>query len=56
MLNEIWYFMQVDFHVKMFPKVAHGWTVRYSVEDEVAVKKAEEAHQDMLEWFSKHVK
>ncbi|KAF3457219.1 hypothetical protein FNV43_RR01876 [Rhamnella rubrinervis] len=45
----------LDFHVKVFPKVEHGWTTRYSVEDEEAVKKAEEAHQDMLEWFSKHV-
>ena len=48
--------MQVDFHVKVFPKVTHGWTMKYRVEDEEAVKKAEEAHQDMLEWFSKHVK
>ena len=48
--------MQVDFHVKVFPKVEHGWTTRYSVEDEAAVKKAEESHRDMLEWFSKHVK
>ncbi|XP_048333163.2 endo-1,3;1,4-beta-D-glucanase-like [Ziziphus jujuba] len=47
---------QVDFFVKIFPKVAHGWTMRYKIEDEEAVKKAEEAHQDMLEWFSKHVK
>ncbi|KAF3457221.1 hypothetical protein FNV43_RR01878 [Rhamnella rubrinervis] len=46
----------LDFHVKVFPKVEHDWTTRYSVEDEEAVKKAEEALQDMLEWFSKHVK
>ncbi|KAF3457217.1 hypothetical protein FNV43_RR01874 [Rhamnella rubrinervis] len=45
----------LDFHVKVFPKVEHGWTTRYSIEDEEAVKKAEEAHQDMLEWLSKHV-
>ncbi|KAF3457222.1 hypothetical protein FNV43_RR01879 [Rhamnella rubrinervis] len=46
----------VNFHVKVFPKVAHGWTMKYSVEDEEAMKKAEEAHQDMLDWFSKFVK
>ena len=40
--------MQVDFNVKVFPKVAHGWTMKYRVEDEEAVKKADEAHQDML--------
>lgn len=42
--------------MKIFPKVAHGWTVRYNVEDEGAVKCAEEAHGDMLGWFAKHVK
>lgn len=42
--------------MKVFPKVAHGWTVRYEVGNEEAVKKAEEAHKDLLEWFSKHVK
>lgn len=47
---------QVDRFVKIFPKVAHGWTVRYNVEDESAVKAAEEAHQNLLEWFAKYVK
>jgi dienelactone hydrolase len=42
--------------VKIFPKVAHGWTVRYDVEDEAAVKSAEEAHGNLLEWFAKYVK
>ena len=42
--------------MKIFPGVAHGWTVRYNVDDEAAVKNAEEAHQDMLNWFIKHVK
>ncbi|XP_015888252.2 endo-1,3;1,4-beta-D-glucanase-like [Ziziphus jujuba] len=45
-----------EFLVKIFPKVEHGWTVRYDVGDEEAVKKAEEAHQDLLEWISKYVK
>ncbi|MED6132385.1 hypothetical protein PIB30_018408 [Stylosanthes scabra] len=43
-------------HVKVFPKVSHGWSVRYSNEDAVAVKAAEEAHQDLLAWFDKHLK
>jgi len=47
---------EVDSYVKIFPKVAHGWTVRYSVEDEAAVKPAEEAHQNLIEWFAKYVK
>ncbi|XP_008223022.1 PREDICTED: endo-1,3;1,4-beta-D-glucanase-like isoform X2 [Prunus mume] len=47
---------EVKSHVKIFPKVAHGWTVRYNVEDEAAVKCAEEAHQNLLEWFLNHVK
>ncbi|KAK7292368.1 hypothetical protein RIF29_08146 [Crotalaria pallida] len=46
----------VDSHVKIFPKVSHGWTVRYNTEDAEAVKAAEEAHQDLLDWFAKHLK
>lgn len=42
--------------MKIYPGVSHGWTVRYNVEDEKAVQSAEEAHQDMLDWFTKHVK
>ncbi|XP_020410462.1 endo-1,3;1,4-beta-D-glucanase-like [Prunus persica] len=41
--------------VKIFPGVAHGWTARYNAEDESAVKSAEEAHLDMLNWFTKYV-
>ncbi|XP_058077821.1 endo-1,3;1,4-beta-D-glucanase-like [Magnolia sinica] len=47
---------EVDSFVKIFPGVAHGWTVRYDVNDDAAVKKAEEAHQDSLGWFTKYVK
>ncbi|KAI4345552.1 hypothetical protein L6164_012663 [Bauhinia variegata] len=46
----------VDCHVKIFPKVSHGWTVRYKPEDTETVKAAEEAHQHLLDWFAKHVK
>ncbi|KAI9128590.1 hypothetical protein K1719_000073 [Acacia pycnantha] len=42
--------------VKIFPQVAHGWTVRYNTEDAKAVSAAEEAHQDLLAWFAKHLK
>ncbi|KAL5697501.1 carboxymethylenebutenolidase [Ranunculus cassubicifolius] len=45
----------VDSYVKIFPGVAHGWTVRYKGGDELAVKSAEEAHQDMMDWFAKYV-
>lgn len=47
---------EVDSLVKMFPGTVHGWTVRYSDEDECAVRRAEEAHSDMLAWLTKHVK
>jgi len=46
----------VDSFVKIFPGVSHGWSVRYSDDDESAVKSAEESHEDMLNWFTKYVK
>jgi len=46
---------EVDSFVKIYPGVAHGWTVRYSENDEVAVKNAEEAHAKMLEWLNKYL-
>ncbi|KAK6930047.1 Dienelactone hydrolase [Dillenia turbinata] len=49
-------FPEVYSFVKIFPGVAHGWTVRYKVEDKAAVKAAEEAHQDMIDWFTKYLK
>ncbi|KAJ8748417.1 hypothetical protein K2173_003054 [Erythroxylum novogranatense] len=47
---------EVKSYVKIFPGVPHGWTVRYKDEDEVVVKSAEEAHKNMLEWFTEYVK
>ncbi|KAF3955559.1 hypothetical protein ACB098_02G028600 [Castanea mollissima] len=47
---------EFDSFVKIFPGVAHGWTLRYNVDDESAVKSAEESHLDMLNWFTKYVK
>ncbi|KAJ4954896.1 hypothetical protein NE237_011679 [Protea cynaroides] len=46
---------EVSFFVKIYPGVEHGWTVRYDIADELAVKSAEEAHEDMLNWFIKHL-
>ncbi|KAJ8434151.1 hypothetical protein Cgig2_000871 [Carnegiea gigantea] len=37
---------EVDGLVKIFPGVAHGWSVRYDPQDLAAVKSAEEAYQD----------
>lgn len=45
-----------DCYVKLFPEVSHGWTIRYKIEDAMAVKAADESHQILLEWFAKHVK
>ncbi|KAL3827913.1 hypothetical protein ACJIZ3_016715 [Penstemon smallii] len=47
---------EVPSFVKIYPGVAHGWTVRYKLDDEKVVKSAEEAHEDMLNWFITHVK
>lgn len=46
---------EVESLVKIFPSVSHGWTVRYKDEDESVLKCAEEAHQDMLNWFTKYL-
>ncbi|MBA0710499.1 hypothetical protein Golax_009782 [Gossypium laxum] len=54
--DEILKASEVDSFVKIFPKVAHGWSVRYDVNDLAAVSSANEAQQDMLEWFAKYVK
>ena len=42
--------------MEIFPNVAHGWTVRYNVDDEAAAKSANEAHKKTLDWFSKYLK
>ncbi|XP_058759286.1 endo-1,3;1,4-beta-D-glucanase-like isoform X2 [Vicia villosa] len=45
-----------DSYVKLFPEVSHGWTIRYNIEDAMAVQAADESHRILLEWFAKHVK
>ncbi|KAM7462642.1 hypothetical protein LguiA_030763 [Lonicera macranthoides] len=47
---------EVDFFVKVFPGVSHGWSLRYQDGDEPVVKCAKEAHQDTLDWFIKYLK
>lgn len=47
---------QLDSFVKIFPGVAHGWSVRYRTDDASAVKSAEEAQSDTLAWLTKYVK
>ncbi|CAH2052917.1 unnamed protein product [Thlaspi arvense] len=47
---------EVKSFVKIFPRVKHGWTVRYNVNDPLEVEAAEEAHKDMLAWLIDHVK
>ncbi|PON81449.1 Dienelactone hydrolase [Trema orientale] len=47
---------EVDSHVEIVPKVAHGWTVRYNADDEAAANSANEARNKMLDWFFKYLK
>ncbi|EXB95848.1 hypothetical protein L484_010047 [Morus notabilis] len=47
---------EIDSFVKIYPGVAHGWTIRYDVRNEAACKRADEAHRDLLAWLIKHVK
>ncbi|XP_048129648.1 endo-1,3;1,4-beta-D-glucanase-like [Rhodamnia argentea] len=47
---------EFESYVKIFPGVSHGWSVKYDDANEFAVKSAKEAHEDMLNWFLKHVK
>lgn len=48
--------LQIGYLVKIFPGVAHGWTVRYKSDDASAVKSAEEALADMTDWFNQNLK
>ncbi|KAL5541696.1 hypothetical protein UlMin_009406, partial [Ulmus minor] len=47
---------KIDSFVKVFPNVKHGWTLKYNDTDAVAVKAANEAHRDLVKWFSKQLK
>ena len=52
----LFWFVQIDSYVKIFPNVSHGWTVRYDPNDPKAVKAAGKAHKIMINWFDKHLK
>uniref|UniRef100_A0A0A9F7U6 Dienelactone hydrolase domain-containing protein n=1 Tax=Arundo donax TaxID=35708 RepID=A0A0A9F7U6_ARUDO len=41
---------------KIFPGVAHAWSVRYSHDDAAAVKSAGEALANMVDWFNENLK
>ncbi|XP_050264004.1 endo-1,3;1,4-beta-D-glucanase-like [Quercus robur] len=47
---------KIENRIKIFPKVQHGWTVRYNDSDSTAVKAAIEAHIDMFIWLSKYLR
>lgn len=55
-LHDMQFLQLFDSFVKIYPGAAHGWTTKYNSEDELAVKRAEEAHLDMLNWLTKYVK
>uniref|UniRef100_A0A0E0L291 Dienelactone hydrolase domain-containing protein n=1 Tax=Oryza punctata TaxID=4537 RepID=A0A0E0L291_ORYPU len=48
--------LKIAHFVKIFPGVDHGWAVRYSYDDAATVKSAEEALEDMMDWFKKYLK
>jgi len=47
---------KVNNFIKIFPKVKHGWTIRYNETDIPTVKAANEAHKDLLDWLSKYLR
>ncbi|CAJ1941224.1 unnamed protein product [Sphenostylis stenocarpa] len=47
---------KVDYYVKIFPNVSHGWSLRYDPNDPKAAEAADKAHKIMIYWFDKHLK
>ncbi len=47
--------MQIDTFLKVFPKVKHGWTVKYNMDNHEEVAEAEAAHQMMFSWFDNYL-
>jgi hypothetical protein len=48
-------FVQIDTFLKVFPKVKHGWTVKYNMDNHEEVAEAEAAHQMMFSWFDNYL-
>lgn len=47
---------QVDYFVKVYPGMPHGWTIRYKDDIPAQKKYSEEACQDLVDWFGQHLK
>ncbi|KAL2609879.1 hypothetical protein R1flu_028452 [Riccia fluitans] len=46
---------EVEGVLKSFPGMKPGWSIRYDVNVMEEMKSSQEAHDDMLEWFTNHL-